>query len=199
MVLLKYISVLSYFLYRTIDWGNKMEQEILENLRLDIEDVKEIIRSNFEEMQELEKNPKVKRYIHLLHLKEELENGLSLNNDKEIAIHELGKYTQGVIQETNDIWFLIGKYTLEEYLDTFGTTPSIKDNFLLYVNLENEKMHNCIMPSSQLDFESEHTVIKTNKKNDWQGYYKMRNKFFVDCVKEGETTAYQKVLTKTNG
>lgn len=27
----------------------------------------------------------------------------------------------------------------------------------------------------------------------------MRNKFFVDCVKEGETTAYQKVLTKTNG
>ena len=40
-----------------------------------------------------------------------------LNNDKEIAIHELGKYTQGVIQETNDIWFLIGKYTLEEYLD----------------------------------------------------------------------------------
>ena len=76
---------------------------------------------------------------------------------------------------------------------------SVKDNFLLYVNLENEKMHNCIMPSSQLDFESEHTVIKTNKRNDWQGYYKMRNKFFVDCVKEGETTAYQKVLTKTNG
>ena len=33
-------------------------------------------------------------------------------------------------------------------------------------------MHNCIMPSSQLDFESEHTVIKTNKKNDWHGYYK---------------------------
>ena len=32
-----------------------MEQEILENLRLDIEDIKEIIRSNFEEMQELEK------------------------------------------------------------------------------------------------------------------------------------------------
>ncbi len=60
-------------------------------------------------------------------------------------------------------------------------------------------MHNCIMPSSQLDFESEHTVIKTNKGNDWQGYYKMRNKFFVDCVKEGETTAYQKLLTKTNG
>ena len=55
------------------------------------------------------------------------------------------------------------------------------------------------MPSSQLDFESEHTVIKTNKRNDWHGYYKMRNKFFVDCVKEGETTAYQKVLTKTNG
>ena len=53
MVLLKYTSVLSYFLYRFIDWGNKMEQEILENLRLDIEDIKEIIRSNFEEMQEL--------------------------------------------------------------------------------------------------------------------------------------------------
>ena len=69
MVFLKYISVLSYFLYRFIDWGNKMKQEILANLRLDIEDVKETIRSNFEEMQELEKNPKVKRYIHLLHLK----------------------------------------------------------------------------------------------------------------------------------
>lgn len=55
MVLLKYISTLSYFLYGFIDWGNKMEQEILENLRLDIEDIKEIIRSNFEEMQELEK------------------------------------------------------------------------------------------------------------------------------------------------
>ena len=52
-----------------------------------------------------------------IYAKEELENGLNLNNDKEIAIHELGKYTQGVIQETNDIWFLIGKYTLEEYLD----------------------------------------------------------------------------------
>lgn len=64
MVLLKYTSVLSYFLYRFIDWGNKMEQEILENLRLDIEDIKEIIRSNFEEIKELEKNPKVKRYIH---------------------------------------------------------------------------------------------------------------------------------------
>lgn len=176
-----------------------MEQEILESLRLDIEDVKEIIRSNFEEIKKLEKNPKVKRYIHLLRLKEELENGLNLNSDKEIAIHELGKYTQGIIQETNDIWFLIGKYTLEEYLDTFGTTPSVKDNFLLYVNLENEKMHNCIKPEKQLDFESEHTVIKTNKRNDWHGYYKMRNKFFVDCVKEGETTAYQKVLTKTNG
>lgn len=37
-----------------------MEQEILENLRLDIEDVKEIIRSNFEEMQELEKILKLK-------------------------------------------------------------------------------------------------------------------------------------------
>ncbi len=44
MVLLKYTSVLSYFLYRFIDWGNKMEQEILENLRLDIEDIKEIIK-----------------------------------------------------------------------------------------------------------------------------------------------------------
>ena len=29
-----------------------MEQEILENLRLDIEDIKEIIRSDFEEMQD---------------------------------------------------------------------------------------------------------------------------------------------------
>ena len=38
-----------------------------------VEDVKEIIRSNFEEIKKLEKNPKVKRYIHLLHLKEELE------------------------------------------------------------------------------------------------------------------------------
>ena len=52
MVLLKYISALSYFFYRLIDWGNKMEQEILENLRLDIEDIKEIIRSDFEEMQD---------------------------------------------------------------------------------------------------------------------------------------------------
>ena len=175
-----------------------MELEILENLRLDIEDVKEIIRSDFEEMQELEKNPKVKRYVHLLHLKEELENGSNLNNDKEIAIHELGKYTQGVIQETNDIWFLFGKYTKEEYLNTFDTTTNVEDDFLLYINLENEKMHNCIAPSKQLDFESEHTVIKTNKKNDWQEYYKVRDRFFVDCLKEGESVAYQKVLTKTN-
>lgn len=185
------------FLYRLIDWGNIMEQEILENLRLDIEDIKEIIRSNFEEMQELEKNPKVKRYIHLLHLKEELENGSQLENEKEIAIHELNKYTQGVIQETNDIWFLFGKYTSEEYISTFATTPSIKDDFLLYINLENEKMHKCIIPSKQLEFESEHTVIKTNKNNNWQGYYKIRNKFFIDCLREGEDKAYQKVLTKT--
>ena len=69
----KVYQCIELFLYRFIDWGNKMEQEILENLRLDIEDIKEIIRSNFEEIKELEKNPKVKRYIHLLHLKEELE------------------------------------------------------------------------------------------------------------------------------
>ena len=173
-----------------------MEKEILEKIKLDIEDTKNLLDTNLAEMQELEQNEIVKRYIRLSRLKYELDHGLRLESDYDIAMHEYWKYTQGIIQETNQIWFLIGVYDSEEYQEAFNDKSENKNDVLVYINLENEKMHIGIGLDEREEFESSHNVIVTNRQYAWHDYYKTREAFFMSCINEGQEVAIKKVLKK---
>ena len=173
-----------------------MEKEILEKIKLDIEDIKKLLDTNLAEMKELEQHAIVKRYMRLARLKYELDHGLSLKSDYEIVRHEYWKYTQGSIQETNEIWFLVGIYNYEEYYEAFDEKTDNQEDVLVYINLENEQMHIGISLDEREDFESTHNVIVTNKQNAWHEYYKTRETFFMCCINEGQEAAIKRVLKK---
>ena len=172
-----------------------MEKEILEKIKQDINETKQWLETDLAEMEELEKNPIVARYARLVKLKYELDHGLHLDSDDAIGRHEFWKYTQGNIKETNDIWFLLGEYTSDSYREYYGETTK-EANVLVYINLENEFMHQVIGLDGQKSFEACHRVIKSERQNNWGMYYKIRDEFFVSCINDGQDIAVQKVLSK---
>lgn len=148
-------------------------------------------------MEELEKNPIVARYARLLKLKCELDHGLCLDTDDAIVRHEFWKYRQGIIKETNDIWLLLGEYTPDSYRECYEETTEEAD-VLVYINLENEFMHQAIGLDEQKSFETCHRVIKSERQDNWRMYYKIRDEFLVNCINDGQDIAVQKVLNKNN-
>ena len=172
-----------------------MEKEILEKIKRDIIETKQWLETDLAEIKELEKNPIVAKYARMIKLKYELDHGLFLDSDDAIGKHEFWKYTQGSINETNDICFLLGKYDSDSYIKYYGEATE-ETNVLVYVNLENELMHKAIGLDKQEKFESCHIVIKTERQNDWTRYYKVRDEFFTNCINDGQDTAVQKVISK---
>lgn len=173
-----------------------MENTLLEDIKRVIVDTQNILNNNFAELDELKNNPIVQRYNRITRLKYLIDHGLTLDNDDKIIRHEYWKYTQGKIIDTNNLWFLLGIYSAEKYRCVFSEEPDMLNDSLVYINLENEKMRVVIDLNQKEVFESEHVIINTSSEDDWSSYYKMREKFFVDCVNEGQEIAVEKILRK---
>jgi hypothetical protein len=175
-----------------------MENELLKKMKLDVEDTKYLVTTHLDEINYLEHNPIVKRYRKLLHLKYELDHGLRLKTDDEIIRYEYWKYTQGIIQQTNEIYFLIGVYDSKKYFELTKLKIDENSEVLVYLNLENEQMHIAISLEEQENFESTHNVIKSLSDTQYimGEYYKIREEFFVDCVNSGQDVAVKKILSK---
>ena len=175
-----------------------MEKEILEKMIEEYKDMEKIADKDFSELDELEKNPAVRRYLYLSALK----------NDRDIV--EYGKLYivdnimkkdgYGAIKETNNIWCYMFETKAKNITGVF--LPNIdKDKVVVvYWDLENNTKYVVIPKEEQKEFEAKNKVVYGNIRiGDYTDrYYNTRHKFFEDCIKVGQEEAVQKILTKTN-
>ena len=175
-----------------------MNKSIFKTMQEEYHDIKKIVEGDFSEIEELENNPAVQRYKKLLGLKD---SRFEFRNENDITGYLLSKYGQGVIQETNHIWFFIYELSLQKYEEFFHSSFKEGDRdstVLVYFDLENSQKYIAINKEKQKDFESTHQVIvgKSSIEDGFDRYYNARHEFFDLCLKDEQDVVVQKILTK---
>lgn len=175
-----------------------MKESILRRLVEEYNDIKKISAGDFSEIEQLEENPMIQRYKHLLKLKEAR---FELDNEDRISGHILSEYGQGLIQETNNIWCLAYEISAQKYEEWFNESLIDFDKnsiVLVYFDIENNQRHIVIRKEEQECFEQNHNVITGNLSilDNIDRYYNVRDEFFRSCIKDGQEVAIQKILTK---
>ena len=161
-----------------------MEQEILETIKQKYNDMTKISKNDYSELEELEKNPVVQRYLYLKKLKESNEelayHGASIYSHHIIIGNILDEYGNGKIKKTNNIWC---------YLFENGDA-------VVYCDIENKSRITCISKDIQEEFENTNKVVYgSNYIRDYSDrYYNTRYKFFNWCIEEGQEEAVNKVM-----
>lgn len=178
-----------------------MKKEILEEIKKEAEDIKKIAKGDFKEIDELEKNSVVMRYLHLLNLKETFEYTCGYNIDECTIEYLVEKYGKGVIQESNNVWYYVFKISAEKCEKYFNYPLNDFDKnceVLVYMDIEDSERKIIISESEQEEFESTHNIIAGNLSiyDEMDRYYNVRSEFFRSCLKEGNDVAVQKILSK---
>jgi len=176
-----------------------MNKEILEKIKQDYIDMDKISKGDFSEITELEKNPIIQRYKYLLDIKKSY---YGIDDDYR-QFHSLGeiinRYGNGLIAQTNNIWFWFSDMPIRKYEEMFSTSldKTDKDSIIaVYIDLENSKRVIPIPIDKQIDFESTNNVIRGKRTiiDPADRYYSARCEFFNLCVNEGQNPAVKMVL-----
>lgn len=177
-----------------------MEKDILEMMKQDFSDMEKISCGDYSEIIKLEKDPNVQRYRYLISLKESRD--LIEYGKRCIVGKIIDKYGHGLINESNDIWCLL----FESEAQRLKEIPLIwldkvddKKIVVVYRDIENSSRMVAVSKDNQEEFEKTHNVVFGNSQiNDYADrYYNTRHKFFEDCITDGQTTAVQKILSRS--
>ena len=159
-----------------------MEKEVLDLIKEKYHDMKKISNGDYSELEELENNPIVKRYLYLNSLKESRE--LKENKESEIIDNIMKEYGYGEIKENNNIWCYL--YTSEE------------DNYAVYKNVEDGSKLAVINSDEIGKFESKNIIVYGNLEilDFYDRYYNLRYDYFKDCIDYNQYVAVKKLLKK---
>lgn len=176
-----------------------MNNKILEKIKQDFVDIDKISKGDFSEITELEKNPIVQRYKYLLDIKNSYFITDSNNNQSHIFGEIINKYSTGLIEQTNNIWFWFLNMPVGKYEEIFSTSLSKTDKdsiIAVYMDLENSKKVITIPIDKQDDFESANYVIRGNRSivDSGDRYYNARYEFFKLCVSGDQNLAVKMML-----
>lgn len=178
-----------------------MNKETLEQIKKDYTDMDKISRGDFSEIIELEKNPIVQRYNYLLDIKKSYSGTNDYYRESHIFGEIINKYSNGLIEQTNNIWFWFCNMSIKEYEKMFGTSLDNDDKdstIAVYIDLENSKKVTTIPINKQLEFESTNNVIRGKRTiiDSTDRYYNARYEFFNACVNEGQDLAVKMMIQK---
>ena len=175
-----------------------MKDSVLKRISDEYKDIKMITEGDFSEIEELEKDPTVRRYKHLLALKSAR---FEFENEDIIIGHLMSMFEQRCAEDTNDIWCLVYELPYNVYEERFNSTVDGASNdspVLVYFDIENNQRHVAITKSEQESFESTHRVVvgKLSIQDSADRYYNVRQEFYQSCIKDGQEVAVKKILKK---
>lgn len=171
-----------------------MEREILEMIRQEAVDMKKIVSGDYSEIEELKKDSKVQRYLHLIDLK----NSRELIEDGERCIvgKIISKYGYGSIKETNGIWCYLFEAPAGRIRGIPVDSADPDQIMVVYQDLEDAKKLIAVSKEEQKEFEDNHTVVYGNQNIVSYGdrYYNTRHRFFKECIDNGQEEAIKKLI-----
>ncbi len=115
----------------------------------------------------------------------------------------IAKYSNGLIKETNKLWFYLTNMLASNYEKIFNKQLDniAKDSIVcVYIDIENSNIVTCVTLDKQPDFEEANKILRGNRHiNDYQDrYYNIRYKFFKLCIELGEEEAINNLLKEEN-
>ena len=173
-----------------------MEPEIYERIKKEQKDYETIAKGDYSEIEDLEKQELIKRYLYLKKLKKEIDKTRFYDGENpDIPALIIDNYGYGQIKKTNEIWVSI--MDLANYDNIMPNMP--KDTILyIYWDLENKSKEIIILVSEKEDFESSHNVVTGNMEilDPIGRYYNTRYQFFKMLLEEGQEVAVSYILNK---
>ncbi len=172
-----------------------MINEILMEIKREYEDGLIAINNNFMELEELEKDSKVQRYIELANLKEIVDSLPKNEVYDEFLSALVAKFGNGYIKDTNGVLVFMGVDSNIE----LQTKDKITQDIAKYLHLENSKRE-IIIPFDDIgEFEENYKYGilygDTTIKDNYLRYIMLRTEFFQRCLFEGQEPAVKHMLS----
>jgi len=183
-----------------------MEQEVMYKIKIRYEAGlrrRKKYSDLFKELEELEKDEKIKKYLDLKKRLERFDYKKIINEtDEEILSRTFLSY-QYEINETNEIYLYLGTFMLEGFCDIEHGPRDIrlkrddpKAEFRQYRNIEDGYSEEIPIHKCE-EFEKTHTIIFPEIEELAEKYfYEIQKEFIKIAVTEGQEEAYKKILTK---
>lgn len=176
-----------------------MDKETLKQLKQDYNDITKIATGDLKELEELEKNPAVKRYKHLLNIKDLV----NTKDESELFGEIINKYGNGLIKSTNNLWFWYLDISASDYEKTFNKPLENipKDQIVsVYVDIENSTKIIAIPFAEKATFEAQNKVIRGKRTiaDPEDRYYNTKFSFFTNCLQKDQKRATQTMLEEEN-
>ncbi len=179
-----------------------MEQDLYEKIQERKKEYEKMASGNYKELEELEKNSLVKRYIYLTKLKEYVDRTNFFDGeDPNIVIDTLRDYGNGKINETNEIWVFIRDFSVKDYKKVYNQVVIDKPEdamVAVYRDAENNQREIVISLEDKEEFERTHKVVTGDMTilNEEDRYFNTRWQFFKLMIEEGQEVAVSKILEK---
>ena len=154
-----------------------------------------VLTGDYSELEELEKDPKVQKYITLQELKS---NPYAPQNKDELVNKCQEKF--GVdLEKANDIWVFMCELPYATCIIRFKAVLDekyINQNIAVYRNIES-RMLRFVAEEDKKKFESKHRVIEGNPDiSDFNDRYNnARFNFFKSMINDGQEKAVEKILS----
>lgn len=176
-----------------------MDREILIKIKQDYTNMVKISGGDFSEIAKLENNPIVQRYKHLLRIKESYYGADDYYRQANFFSEIIHKYSNGLIKQTNNIWFWFFDVSVRTYEEIFSTTLDMMDKdriVAVYRDLENSTRVITIPIENQGEFESNNNVIRGKRTiiDSEDRYYNTKYEFFNLCINGDQDLAVNRML-----
>ena len=175
--------------------NNNMKKEIYDDMMDYYDSSYKILIGDYSELEELEKDPKVQKYIIL----QELKNNPYPPQNKDELVNECQKKFGISLEETNDIWIFMCELPYESCVLRFKAVLDkkyINQNIAVYRNIES-RMLKFVTEEDKKEFESKHIVIEGNLDiSDFNDRYNnARFTFFKSMIDDSQEKAVEKILS----
>ena len=172
-----------------------MKKEIYDAMMEYYDSSYKILTGDYSELEELEKDPKVQKYITL----QELKSNPYPPQNKDELINECQKKFGINLEKTNDIWVFMCELpyvscTLR--FKAFLDEKYINQNISIYQNIESRVLK-FVAEEDKKEFESKHKVIDGNPdiSDFFDRYNNVRFNFFKSMINDGQEKAVEKKLS----
>ena len=177
-----------------------MDNEFLKNIKKDLADKRierERMSKLFDELSVLRTNPYVKRYLQLVQY-DSVANRQFASKSEDGLLDDLFSHYFNRIDETNNIYFCLGYFMINEDMDEVSVSSCENDEiYKKYVDLEDESKVVRVSLKDVANFESKYSIIYSKFNNLYQSdYYELQKMFFLTSVKDTQENAISLVLSR---
>ena len=177
-----------------------MNSDFLKNVKKDLADKRverERMAKLFEELTLLRTNPFVRRYLQLVQY-DSSANREFASKSEESLLDDLFLHYSGRISETNNIYFCLGYFMLNDELKEVSVSSCEEGEvYKKYIDLEDESKVVRVPYIDVENFEKKYSIIHSECSNLYDSeYYQLQKMFFMTSVKDTQESAISLVLSK---